>query len=46
MSNKIELLPILLNGKLFTIDLTGDYAINQAGEAFRLYDKPKKSRFK
>lgn len=46
MSDTIKLLPILLNGKPYTIDTTGMYAINTDGEAFPLYEKPKESRFR
>lgn len=47
MSKKVELLPILLDGKPYTIDPTGEFAINQAGKAVKLYDLDKsKSRFK
>lgn len=46
-SMKIELLPILLDGLPYAIDPTGEFAINQAGKAVKLYDMYRsKSRFK
>lgn len=43
----VELLPILLDGKPFTIDDNGTMAVNQDGKAVRLSDQEKKkSRFK
>lgn len=38
----MELLPVLFNGKLFTI--SGDLAINTAGEAVALEDLPPASK--
>lgn len=41
------LLPILLNGKLFSVDPTGNLAITTDGKATKLSDSAKhKSRFK
>ena len=42
----VNLLPILLNGKLFTIDPSGQFAVTTDGQAVKLEDKPKESRFK
>ncbi len=44
--NNVELLPILLDGKPYTIDPSGSMAINTDGKAVMLFDKPKDSRFK
>lgn len=47
MSKNIELLPVLLNGKLFTIDVSGQFAISTDGKAVRLEDQERsQSRFK
>lgn len=46
-TKKVELLPVLLNGKLFSIDPTGQYAIDTDGLAVRLADPERSvSRFK
>lgn len=44
---KIELLPVLLEGKPFVVDPSGMFAINQDGKAVRLEDPVRtNSRFK
>lgn len=42
--DKVNLLPVLLNGKLFTAD--DQVAINTDGRMILLEDRPKDSRFK
>ena len=45
--NEVELLPVLLNGKLFAIDASGSMAITTDGKAIRLSDPVRSdSRFK
>lgn len=47
LTKKVVLLPVLLNGELFTVDATGDMAITVTGKAIRLSDPVKSdSRFK
>lgn len=47
MSNQIDLLPVLLNGMLFTVDPSGQFAITTDGTAVRLEDiQRSNSRFK
>lgn len=47
LAEKVVLLPVLLNGELFTVDPTGDMAITVSGKAIRLADPVKSdSRFK
>lgn len=47
LTQKIELLPVLLNGKLFTVDASGMFAITTDGTAVRLEDQERsQSRFK
>ena len=38
MPKKIELLPVLLDGKPFMVDPSGQFAINQDGKAVMLED--------
>jgi hypothetical protein len=44
--NDVELLPVLLNGKPYRVDETGEFAINTDGRMIPLMDRPKDSRFK
>lgn len=47
MQKIVELLPVLLNGKPFTVDASGTFAINTDGKAVRLEDQERsQSRFK
>lgn len=46
-NNKVELLPVLLNGMLFSVDPSGNMAITTDGKAIRLSDPVRSdSRFK
>jgi hypothetical protein len=46
-NESIVLLPVLLNGELFTVDPTGNMAITVSGKAIRLVDPDQStSRFK
>lgn len=45
--DEVVLLPVLLNGKLFSVDPTGNFAITTDGEAIKLSDQERSSsRFK
>lgn len=47
MSKPVTLLPVLMDGKPFTIDASGMFAINTEGKAVRLEDQERSnSRFK
>lgn len=47
LTKKVVLLPVLLNGELFTVDQTGNLAITVSGKAIRLSDQERTgSRFK
>ncbi len=44
--NEVKLPCILLNGLPYTIDTTGTFAINTAGEAVKLIDPERGGRFR
>ena len=44
IDNNVVLLPVLLNGKLFTAD--DNVAINTEGRMILLEDRPKESRYR